>query len=45
MPAKQYSKVIEELPDMKEIVECLVCLTPWEESDQVRVTTCFHLFH
>lgn len=33
MPAKQYSRIIEEIPEIKEIAECLICLTAWEESD------------
>ena len=30
---------------MKENNECSFCLTDFEKEDEIRLTTCFHLFH
>lgn len=45
MPKKSYISTIDQYPDLKEISECLVCLTSFNNNDMVRVTICFHVFH
>ncbi|KAL4449977.1 hypothetical protein ABPG74_015096 [Tetrahymena malaccensis] len=45
MPSICYANLVSRYQNLKEINECMICLTDFEESNLCRMTICYHLFH
>ncbi len=45
MPKLYYLSIIQKLPELNIIKECLICLVEFTNTDVTRLTVCMHIFH
>ncbi|KRX00573.1 hypothetical protein PPERSA_12792 [Pseudocohnilembus persalinus] len=45
MPFMPYSEILENVPELSDQTECIVCLLNFSPEEQCRLTVCFHIFH